>query len=131
MPKVRKLSDRQFLHLLKIAAGLLQSTDGDLRKALGIAMVKHQALMRSIREDELVTDLGPGNAVLFVPETGGLALRMERHRRMETEELALDPTEEAAYPEIDLLGFEVIESGGSHRTAPRLDAGIVGGEDWD
>ena len=123
MPKVRKLTDRQFLHLLKFASGLLQQTDGDLRKALSLAMQKHHELLCTIREDELETDLGEGNAILFVPEDGGLALRMERHRPE-------DPTEEVPYPEIDLLGFEVIESTARHHSQPRFDAGVINADDW-
>ncbi|MCB9673877.1 MAG: hypothetical protein H6737_02110 [Alphaproteobacteria bacterium] len=126
--KVRKLSDAQFLQLLKVAAGLLQHTNGDLVQALSMAMVKHHALLRLIRDQELVTDLGPGNAILFVPDEGGLALRLERHPRYDTEEIA--PTEEAPYPEIDLLGFEVIESGTTHKSQPLLDAGVFS-DDWD
>jgi hypothetical protein len=128
MPKVRRLDDRQFLHLIRVAAGLLPTTDGDLRRALSMAMVKHRALLRRIHEDELVADVGPGNAILFVPDEGGLALRLERHPRPKTEDM---PTEEANYPEIDLLGFEVIESTTSHRSQPTYDAGVIGVDDWD
>ncbi len=128
MAKVRRLSERQFLHLIRVAAGLLTETDGDLRKALAMAMVKHRALLRLIHDEELVADVGPGNAILFVPEEGGLALRLERHPRPATEDM---PTEEANYPEIDLLGFEVIETKTSHTSQPNYDAGVIGVEDWD
>ena len=102
MAKVRPLSDAQFLQLLKIAAGLLQQTQGDLREALSLAMVKHADLIQAIREPGLATDLGPGNAILFVPPEGGMALRLERHAPSGIEDML--PTEEAPYPEIDLLG---------------------------
>ncbi len=126
MGKVRRLSDDQFHHLQKIAAGLLTQTDGDLREAMGLALAKHYDLIRTIRDTEIVADVGPGNAILFVPEEGGMAMRVERHPRAPTEE-----TEEAILPEVDLFGFQVIETPTRHHSEPRLDAGVLGVEDWE
>lgn len=131
-PRIRKLSDRQFLHLLRMAAGLLLHTDGDLERALAMAIRLHQDLLDGIKENGLRSDLGPGDAVLYVPDTGGLAIRLERHPVFvdpSTEEAA--PTEEAEYPEIDLLGFEVIEPSmdGDHVTNPNFDT-VVDEETW-
>ena len=112
--------------------GFIQPDNGTSDVFVHISAVE-QAGMSSLNEGQKVsfdvtTDLGPGNAILFVPDEGGLALRLERHPRYDTEEIA--PTEEAPYPEIDLLGFEVIESGTTHKSQPLLDAGVFS-DDWD
>lgn len=121
-PRYRRLDDRQFLQLLRLASGLLQTTDGDLESALSLAIRLHSDLLTGIRERGVRSDLGPGDAILFVPDTGGLAIRTERHKPRPNPEDA--PTEEAEYPDIDLLGFEVIESTGDHRSSHDLDAGV-------
>lgn len=124
MSKVRKLSSSELHHLVKLAAGLLQETNGDVRQAMSRAMEKHFALLATIRDQGISADLGPGDVVLHVPDEGGMALRMVRHTPQTTDERA--PTEEADYPEIDLLGFEVVETDntpGSHQSEPRMDAG--------
>ena len=127
MPPVRKITDRQFLHLLKVAAGFLPHTDGDLPAAMSLAMAAHYELLHHIRDHEIRSDLGPGDAILFIPEEGGLALRLERHPK----EVETPDPEEISYPDMDLLGFEVVEHDtGTHYTAPRFDATALD-EGWD
>jgi hypothetical protein len=130
-PRVRKLTDAQFLQLLRLATGLLPMAGGDLELALGMALQLHAKLIDSIRTQGVRADLGKGDAVIFVPDEGGLAIRLERHRPHPLSEGLLPqdpteetPTEEADYPDIELFGFEVIESKGEHRTNQHLDAGV-------
>jgi hypothetical protein len=118
MARTRSLSDADFHQLLKLAAGLLRATDGDIVSAMSQAMQLHIELLRTIRHEEIASDLGPGNAILYVPEEGGLAIRLERH-----------PAAEMVFPEIDLTGFEVTESYSSHYSTQPYDGGVL--DDWD
>lgn len=121
----RRITEAQMLQLVRLASGLLTRTNGDIVAAMSEALVLHDRLLRTVREDGVRGDLGVGTAILYVPDEGGLAIRAERRRIQlveSTEESA--PTEEAEYPEIDLLGFEVIESAGEHQSSPSLDAGV-------
>ncbi|MCB9669078.1 MAG: hypothetical protein H6736_21060 [Alphaproteobacteria bacterium] len=119
MARTQKLGDERFLHLLRLASGLLKHTRGDIVEAMRLAMPMHIELLRTIREDEIRSDLGPAEAVLFVPDEGGLAIRVERH--------ASTPM---TFPEIDITGFEVTESYSSHFSVPQFDGGVFE-EDWD
>ena len=122
----RRLSEAELLHLVRLASGCLVETDGDVEAAMGLALERHFALIEAIKTREIVSDLGPGNAILYVPESGGLAIRLERHA---------EPTEEAPYPEVevDLMSFEVFEradSYGNHRAVAPADVDLSF-EDWD
>lgn len=120
--RVRALNDLELLHLVRLAAGLLQDTDGDVVEAMRLALRKHFDLIRAIHEREIASDFGPGNAILFVPEGGGLAIRLERHP-------AMDETEEAEYPEIDLFDFEVYEPPSKHKMVAPTDVTTL--EGWE
>ena len=102
------------MQLVRLASGLLKDTDGDVVQAMCLALRKHYDLINAIHTREIPSDLGPGNAILFVPEGGGLALRLERHP-------SVPETEEVEYPEVDLFDFEVYEPPSQHRIVPRLD----------
>lgn len=131
--RVKKLSDGQVLQLVRLASGLLARFDGDLDLAMSTALKLHFELLEGVRGDGIRADLGKGDAVLFVPDEGGLAIRVERHKPSgldalgaigEITEEDAAPTEEADYPPIDLMGFEVRESAGEHRSQPVMDAGV-------
>lgn len=132
--KTRTLSSTELQQLVKLAAGLLSETDGNIREAMSLAMQKHFALLAAIRDPGVSADLGPGNVILHVPEEGGMALKTVRHPRQTTEERL--PTQEIEYPEIDLLGFEVYEGDASanYESLPRLDTEDLDTHadiDWD
>ena len=110
----RVLQHHELMHLVRLASGLLQQTDGDVVEAMRLALMKHYQLIKAIHTREIASDLGPGNAILFVPEGGGLALRLERHP-------SVPETEEVDYPEVDLFDFVVHEPPSTHRIVPRLD----------
>lgn len=122
MPRTRVLKENELHHLVRLAAGVLHQTDGDVVEAMRIALRKHFDLIRAIHEREIASDFGPGNAILFVPDGGGLAIRLERHP-------ALPETEEAEYPEIDLFDFEVYEPPSTHKMVAPTDETTL--EGWD
>lgn len=124
MARIRPLSDGDLLQLLQLASGLLQQTEGDIVAAMSLAMPLHVELLRTIRDDEIRSDLGPGDAVLYVPEQGGLAIRIERHPPRFDDEAGAEP-----YADLDITGFEVSEPESSHFSLPSFDAGVL--EDWD
>lgn len=116
--KTKPLSDTDFHQLLKLASGLLRFVDGDIVAAMRMAMPLHVELLKTILDDEIKSDLGPGNAILFVPDEGGLAIRLERH-----------PATAMVFPDIDLTGFEVTESYSSHYSTQPFDGGVL--DDWE
>ncbi len=133
MATVRRLTDDQFLQLLKLAAGLLPRTGGDLPEALRLAMPLHRELLRTIHQEEIRSDLGPVDAVLFVPSGGGLAIRVER-RPAGFEEEEVDTVRDWDVSAMDLSDLEITEFGiatgpSLHRTDPHLDGGVL--EEWD
>lgn len=98
MAKVQQLSEDQVLHLLQLASGLLRSTDGDVVEAMRRALPLHASLLRGIRDDGIRSDLGPVEALLHVPSSGGLAVKVERH-----------PALAAVFPTIDPDRFDPVE----------------------
>lgn len=113
------------MHLFRLASGCLTEVDGDIEAAMSLALQRHFALIQGIKEREVSADLGPGNAILFVPEEGGMAIRLERHPAR---------TEEVEYPDIDLLGFEVVESVrtyAGHQGEQRVDVDLTMDTEWE
>ena len=123
MKEPRVLRDNELLHLVRLAAGLLQRTDGDVEAAMRLALQKHFQLIRAIHTHEIASDLGPGNAILFVRPGGGLAIRLERHP-------SVPETEEVEYPEVDLFDFEVYEPPSSHQRIMPTE-GLTIDDSWE
>lgn len=112
MPKVQKLSETQYLQLLKLASGLLKTTRGDLEEALRLAIPLHLELLEAVRTEGIRADLGPVEAVLHVPEEGGLAVRIDQH-----------PAVAMLFPVIDPAEFDTIE----HTSPPSF---LPDPDDW-
>lgn len=122
MREPRVLRENELLHLVRLAAGLLTDTHGDIEAAMRLALRKHFDLIKAIHTREIASDLGPGNAILFVPPEGGLAIRLERHP-------SVPETEEVEYPEVDLFDFEVYEPPSSHQRVMPTE-GLTIDEGW-
>jgi hypothetical protein len=137
MPKVRKLTQRDWEQLLVIAAGYLPLCNGDLRAAMGRALTAHADLIAGVKAAEVHAFLPDGRITMFVPDEGGVAIRLERLPPLpegdEGDEEPL-PTEEDSLPPRDPLEitFEVFESAPSHHRTPQpeSDAGVHEEGDW-
>lgn len=79
MPKTKTtaLSDRDWDNLVRLAAGYLPMTGGDIRKAMSKAMAAHYDLIAAAKEGAIATDIAQGRVTLLVPESGGIALKIE------------------------------------------------------
>ncbi len=76
-PKIRILSDRDWEHLLIVASGYLPLCEGDLRAAMSRAIAAHQDLILAAHSEAISSELPEGRVTLFVPDGGGLALRLD------------------------------------------------------
>jgi len=81
MPKTKTntLSDRDWDNLVRLAAGYLPMTGGDIRKAMAKAMAAHYDLIAAAKEGSISSDISQGRVTLMVPDTGGIALKIEPH----------------------------------------------------
>ena len=75
--KTTQLSDRDWEILVTLAAGYLSTTNGDLRRAMSKAMAAHHDLILAVKQEAISAETPDGRVALVVPETGGIALRLE------------------------------------------------------
>lgn len=115
--KVRQLQQRDWDQLLMVATGYLPMTDGDLRKAMALAIAAHADLIAGVRTEGITAQLAKGSVTLFVPEEGGLALAFER--KADEDEIGL--------PEVTL---EVVDRSGTYSQVPNHDSGVVDDDSW-
>jgi hypothetical protein len=139
MPKVRKLAQRDWEQLLIVAAGYLPLCNGDLRAAMGRAITAHADLIGAVKDGKVYAHLPDGRITMFVPEDGGVAIKLERLPTMpaplDTEDEP--PTEEhpvvATRDPLDIT-FQVFEVPSSHTQPdlpPDADAGVHDdGDPW-
>lgn len=72
------VSDENWSQLMTLASGYLALEDGDVQAAMGRAIAAHAQLIRALKAGRITADLPEGRVTMFVPETGGVALRTER-----------------------------------------------------
>lgn len=74
--RFRKLSPQDWEHLLLLASGYLPLTNGDLRAAMSRAIEAHADLISAVKAGTLSAELPEGRVTMFVPQSGGIALRL-------------------------------------------------------
>ena len=119
MARVRHLDDSAMLQLVKLAAGFLGETRGDITAAMQRALAGHRDLLGAVRAGEIRSRYRRGALTMLVPPEGGIALSFARH------------AEAPSFPNYDFSDFEVLEptTRSEADVGPRLDAGVL--EDWD
>lgn len=75
--KIRKLSDQDWAQLITLTSGYLPLVNGDVRRAMSKALAAHQDLIVAAKQEAITAELPEGRVTLFVPEEGGMALRLE------------------------------------------------------
>ena len=73
------LSDRDWDNLLVLAAGYLSTTGGDIRRAMSKALAAHYDLIAAATQGVISAEVPDGRATLYVPDSGGLAIKTETH----------------------------------------------------
>jgi len=76
-PKITTLSDRDWDHLLTLAAGFLATTNGDIRRAMSKALAAHHDLITAAKQGAVSTQTPDGRITLVVPDSGGIALKLD------------------------------------------------------
>lgn len=105
------VSDENWSQLMTLASGYLALEEGDVQAAMGRAIAAHAQLIRALKAGRITADLPEGRVTMFVPESGGVALRTERIEgtaadlRREAVDLASAPTlvESPAVDEVPVL----------------------------
>lgn len=79
MPKTKTnpLSDRDWDNLVRLAAGYLPMTGGDIRRAMSKAMAAHYDLIAAAKAGAISAEISHGTVTLVVPDSGGIALELE------------------------------------------------------
>lgn len=74
----RPVSDADWNQLMTLAAGYLVLEDGDVKAAMARALAAHTELIRALKDERISTEVASGTVTMFVPDEGGVALRLER-----------------------------------------------------
>ncbi len=74
----RPVSDADWNQLMTLAAGYLVLEDGDVKAAMSRAIAAHTELIKALKAELITAPVGKGTVTMFVPEEGGVALRLER-----------------------------------------------------
>lgn len=79
MPEAaRPISDSDWTQLITLASGFLVLEDGDVKSAMSRALSAHAELIRALKKESIRADLPQGTVTMFVPDEGGVALRLEK-----------------------------------------------------
>lgn len=81
----RAVSDADWNQLMTLAAGYLVLEDGDVKAAMARAIAAHTELIRALKAETIQADIASGTVTMFVPDEGGVALRLEKGRGFEDE----------------------------------------------
>lgn len=82
----RPVSDADWNQLMTLAAGYLVLEDGDVKAAMARALAAHTELIRALKDEKISAEVGGGTVTMFVPDEGGVALRLERKPKLDTED---------------------------------------------
>ncbi len=74
----RPISDADWSQLMTLAAGYLLLEDGDIKAAMARALKAHTELIRALKKEAITAEIDGGTVTMFVPEGGGVAIKMER-----------------------------------------------------
>jgi len=72
-----RLNDRDWDNLMTLASGYLAVTNGDLPKAMAMAIQGHSELIHAVKNGTVSAEIKEGKVTLVVPEGGGVALRLD------------------------------------------------------
>ena len=100
-PPHKIVSDENWSQLMTLAAGYLALEEGDIQASMARALKAHADLIRAIKNERISADLPGGRVTMFVPETGGVALRTERGGADVVRSMLDAPTETDAPTQID------------------------------
>lgn len=73
------ISDSDWNQLMTLAAGYLVLEDGDVKAAMSRALAAHTELIRALKREAIRAEVSQGTVTMFVPDEGGVALRLERN----------------------------------------------------
>ena len=62
---------------MTLASGYLAVTNGDLPKAMSMAIKGHSELILAIKNGTVTAQINDGSVTLVVPDGGGVALRLD------------------------------------------------------
>jgi hypothetical protein len=73
----RSVSDADWNQLITLASGYLALESGDIQAAMQRALAAHMDLISALKAEQISAEVEEGRVTMFVPEGGGVALRME------------------------------------------------------
>ncbi len=76
MGRHRPVSDADWNQLITLASGYLALESGDIQAAMQRALGAHMDLIAALKSEQIVATIPEGTVTMFVPEQGGVALRL-------------------------------------------------------
>ena len=77
MGRHRPVSDADWNQLITLASGYLALESGDIQAAMQRALGAHMDLIAALKSGQIVAEIPEGTVTMFVPDEGGVALRLE------------------------------------------------------
>lgn len=74
----RAVSDADWNQLMTLAAGYLVLEDGDVKAAMARALAAHTELIKALKAESIQATIPSGTVTMFVPDEGGVALRLDK-----------------------------------------------------
>jgi hypothetical protein len=112
----RAVSDADWNQLITLASGYLALESGDIQAAMQRALSAHMDLIAALKSGQISAEIPEGTVTMFVPDEGGVALRLEPAN-------APDPAEPPALPGSAPDAAGAADDGGITEVAapPQLD----------
>lgn len=85
----RPVNDSDWNQLITLASGYLALEQGDVHAAMSRALAAHVKLISALKAETISAEVAEGRVTMFVPEGGGVALRLDPHPKV-------DPVDAAA-----------------------------------
>lgn len=73
----RSVSDADWNQLITLASGFLPLEQGDVKGAMSRALAAHVELIAALKNERISAHVPEGRVTMFVPDEGGVALRLE------------------------------------------------------
>ncbi len=101
----RTVSDADWNQLITLASGYLAIENGDIHAAMRRALAAHVDLITALKTEQITAELDQGRVTMFVPEDGGVALRMDATMSPDSPtEVALDALPRDAFADAPTIG---------------------------
>lgn len=78
MGRHRSVSDADWNQLITLASGYLALESGDIQAAMQRALAAHMDLISALKAGQISAEIDEGRVTMFVPDSGGVALRLEQ-----------------------------------------------------